>query len=939
MDWYYTLYIVLVLVSAAIQTLQALYVWQRRSLPGARSYFWLKPLTIGWLVSLALEIASPDLESKRLWNTLRFACISSATFASFIFVLDFTGHHAWLHPRRLVPLALVPAAAIVLNLTNPLHGLVWRDYQVFQVGTYLLMERGSEPWFVLFVLYSYGLIVVLLSLLARMVMTARPPYRMQALIILIAFGSIPIAHILYIFQIIPGLSLMPILNVLGGLLIIWALFHYRLFDIVPVAHHLLVQQMREGLIVLDARQRVLELNPAAQALFGPPAALLGRPVTEALPVLAPGLDISDASAAHQGVECHLPADSTAAGQAMWVEVTVSPISGQLQQRGWIVLLHDRTEQHQMQQRIQESEAKYRSVSERANDGIAIVQANRVRYANPQLAHLLGTTVDAMQDQPVQQFFAPAVWPTAEANHTRRMRGEPAPTRYETYLQHQAGLPIPVEVNISMIDYVGQPATLAFIRDMTERNRAEDAVRKLSRAVEQSPAAIVITDTTGAIEYVNPWFTHITGYTLEEALGQNPRVLKSGNVPPHVYTDLWRTITAGREWTGELQNRNKNGALFWEDIRIGPVWNDAGTITHYVAVKYDITERKRLEADLRQARDTAEGLNRLSNVLQRCTSLHEAYGVSIPFLRTLFANQTGGLYIYHTGDPATNGATVATLVGQWGDAGADLPPQRNATCPALVSGQACLIEAEEVRTEDCAACRRHYLTAMLCVPLQTGGEQLGLLHLQGTLPSSDADGERWSRLALMTADLLALAFTNLRLREDLREQAVRDPLTSLFNRHILAELGEQRLYEAARHQRTLGVFLIDIDHFKRINDTYGHEAGDAVLRMVGSFLRNDLRSEDIACRFGGEEFLLILPEIAPHETLHRADMLREGLQKLAIAWHNEVLPTITVSIGVASFPDHGSDLDELIASADAALYRAKGAGRNQVCLAAASEEPA
>ncbi len=135
-----------------------------------------------------------------------------------------------------------------------------------------------------------------------------------------------------------------------------------------------------------------------------------------------------------------------------------------------------------------------------------------------------------------------------------------------------------------------------IENAIRRHRAEEQVRKLTRAVEQSPASVVITDTEGRIEYVNPKFTSLTGYSSEEVLGENPRILKSGEHPREFYEGLWTTILAGREWRGELHNRKKNGELFWEQSSVSPVRDREGNITHFVAVKEDVTQRKQLEEE-------------------------------------------------------------------------------------------------------------------------------------------------------------------------------------------------------------------------------------------------------------------------------------------------------------------------------------------------------
>lgn len=146
------------------------------------------------------------------------------------------------------------------------------------------------------------------------------------------------------------------------------------------------------------------------------------------------------------------------------------------------------------------------------------------------------------------------------------------------------------------------------RDITEQKRAEEGLRKFQRAVQQSPASIVITDLKGNIEYVNPKFTQVAGYTFDETQGQNPRVLKSGEYPPEKYRELWETITAGHEWRGEFHNRRKNGELFWEFASISPIFDDKGKITHYLAIKEDITERKRTEERLKEAYQHLKLLN-------------------------------------------------------------------------------------------------------------------------------------------------------------------------------------------------------------------------------------------------------------------------------------------------------------------------------------------
>ena len=167
-------------------------------------------------------------------------------------------------------------------------------------------------------------------------------------------------------------------------------------------------------------------------------------------------------------------------------------------------------------------------------------------------------------------------------------------------QKMGGEEFPVEVNLSPIETTDGVHVVASVRDITERKRAEEDIRKLSRSVEQSPVSVVITDPEGAIDYVNPEFTKASGYTLEEAIGQNPRILNSGKVNPGIFQDMWRTIVGGGTWRGELLNRKKNGELYWEMASVSPIKNKEGKITHYLGVKEDITEQKALQTERDQA---------------------------------------------------------------------------------------------------------------------------------------------------------------------------------------------------------------------------------------------------------------------------------------------------------------------------------------------------
>jgi diguanylate cyclase (GGDEF)-like protein len=182
--------------------------------------------------------------------------------------------------------------------------------------------------------------------------------------------------------------------------------------------------------------------------------------------------------------------------------------------------------------------------------------------------------------------------------------------------------------------------------------------------------------------------------------------------------------------------------------------------------------------------------------------------------------------------------------------------------------------------------------------------------------------------------VGLSIANIRLREALRTQSVRDALTGLYNRRYLEETLEREMRRAARAEQSLGILMIDLDHFKNFNDTYGHDAGDAVLRETGASLTKGIRAEDFVCRFGGEEFVVILPTADPETSRTRAERLRTKMRELTIMYQGKSLGMVTISVGVAAFPAHGTSPKELMAAADAALYEAKRGGRDKVVVASA-----
>jgi len=220
-----------------------------------------------------------------------------------------------------------------------------------------------------------------------------------------------------------------------------------------------------------------------------------------------------------------------------------------------------------------------------------------------------------------------------------------------------------------------------------------------------------------------------------------------------------------------------------------------------------------------------------------------------------------------------------------------------------------------------------------------GNTVGVLHLDFESASklrrdsgTESCRDSQQQLAISAASQIALSLASLQLRETLREQAIRDPLTRLFNRRFLEESLERELQVAGRKKQSIAVLFLDLDHFKRFNDTFGHEAGDMVLQSLADLFRNFFRATDICCRYGGEEFAIILPESSSQDAARRADALRAEVKRLRLQYKKQTLGPLTLSAGVAAFPEHSSSSDELLKIADQCLYESKARGRDVVTVA-------
>ncbi len=336
-------------------------------------------------------------------------------------------------------------------------------------------------------------------------------------------------------------------------------------------------------------------------------------------------------------------------------------------------------------------------------------------------------------------------------------------------------------------------------------------------------------------------------------------------------------------------------------------------------------------ELAQFRRDQLSLRNLGSYLKSALSTSEVYAAVECFGPRLWPQATGAVYLFNG-----NGDYLERAAG-WGNTSLNKQSLAWQDCWAMRRSQPhCILDTGNGLLCGHIAQGPGALPS-LCVPLNAHGQMLGLLHLQqlknmSGISKNGSSADPDLALAMAVAEDLCFALANMRLRESLREQSIRDPLTGLFNRRFVDEYLHQELARAQRMKRQISMVALDIDHFKRINDTFGHGAGDVVLKKISAILRAHVRGSDIASRIGGEEFLLLLAESPLRFAAQRAEDIRGAIYEMPLWYEEKNLGPITASFGAAAYPDHGSTADALFRAADGALYSAKHAGRNQVVSA-------
>lgn len=530
-------------------------------------------------------------------------------------------------------------------------------------------------------------------------------------------------------------------------------------------------------------------------------------------------------------------------------------------------------------------------------------------------------------------------------------------RFRVFAQRRNGDTFPCEIAIHPLEFSGSTFFAAVLRDISEQIRTDEILRESEERYrtifDQAALGIAHVSVKGHWERVNQTLCRILGYPHEDLLALT--------YPDVTHPDDLEQVKAHAELllsdgvhTSCIQHRfvRRDQSVVWVKVTSSVMRKASGEAQSFIAMVEDITEIQRAEEELRLAAEDLERrveartadltnlseqlqtqvleleqrnretrlLGEMSDMLQACLTISEVEQVVAQHASELFPGVGGALYAFESS------RTVLQETVSWNGGSSSSSVFVPVECWGLRRGRPFSALGEEG-----LHCRHSSAAhSTLCIPMLAQGETVGLLHLEAG--SAAPLTRRQERLAQTVAETAALAIVNLRLRESLHQQSIRDPLTGLYNRRYLEESFERELHRAQRSDDPIAVIMLDIDRFKHFNDSHGHEAGDDLLRALGQLLSGCIRVEDVACRYGGEEFALVFPGMTLDQATRWADQLRHTVESTHFASRGEALEQVSVSLGVAAFPQHGRRLADLIRAADAALYGAKREGRNRVVTA-------
>ncbi|HOP09864.1 MAG TPA: diguanylate cyclase [Oscillospiraceae bacterium] len=608
-------------------------------------------------------------------------------------------------------------------------------------------------------------------------------------------------------------------------------------------------------------------------------------------------------------------------------------------------LYDITQYKQVQD---ESERDYQALFNNVPVGITVTDlpGNLVLFNNS-ARDLLKYDNETLSDIRAQDFYYSQNDRYKLLNITKKLGSA---RDFETRFRCADGSVVSVLLNTDIIEFNDQKnMLLTSIRNISNLKHIEDELAKerdFSNAILSIAATLfVVLDRNGKVTRFNHACEKLSGYSFSEV--KETYLWDIPFIEPKITREQLNKLLAGgyagAYETNFISKSNEKHLISWT---FAAMPDSEEHIKYIIATGIDITKSRHDEEELHQANSQLASrvyelqerteemnlLNEMGEQLQICQNTEEACAISVQYVKRICPSSHGALYLIK------DSGNLAEAIQKWGEPSNTQEIFAPLNCWAIRRGRQHLVDDNHPGLL-CTHITGPQSGRYVCIPLLANGETIGILHLNDfskpiqelSAPNETCNDHKFQMVTTI-AEHTALALSNLKLKETLRQQSIRDALTGLFNRRYMEESLERELRRAMRNNKTVGVIMIDIDHFKNFNDAFGHDGGDALLRELGVLLKQALRGGDIVCRYGGEEFVMVLPEIALEDAKKRAEEVRQGIKNLSVYHLGKPLDKCTVSLGVAVFPENGNTAETILKAADNALYRAKNEGRDRVVAA-------
>ncbi|MDT8898595.1 histidine kinase N-terminal 7TM domain-containing protein [Thermanaerothrix sp. 4228-RoL] len=985
-SWYFSPPSVLLLLAASVALVLGGLAWQRRPGRGAAPLSFLFFGLAIWFGLYGLELASRQEALAVVFYRLGYLGVTLVPAGWLLFALTFTERL----PRRvgllLAGLALEPLLVQVALWTNSSHRLFFTALERISWDGLAVLHPTYGPLFWLHAVYSYALLLAGTVLLLLTLWRHSAYYRAQMHLILGAIALPWLVNLVRLLDLLPSLplDLTPVGLLLSGIILLFGLYRTPPGALTPLARTKVVEVTDEGLLVLDATGRILDINPAACRMLQVQAeAVVGRPAQVALavwPQWAEWLHSPDAESA--GLEIQ-------PSPGCWAELHYTPVrTPEGQPVGALLRLHDLTPRKRIEQALRESEARYRRLIEASPEAIFLLDAEgRFTLVNPQAVRLFKVENEtALLGRSWCEFATSEDAPRLTAT-LRAVIQEEGMLSLDYVGQTAAGERFFAQATLLALrfphNHEEHLEIMGLVRDITAFKAAQEELhyvaqeerrqRELAQALRQ--AALTVTaslDFNVVLEQLLEQVAQVVPYDSgsvilfrDDGKAYVAKMRGYEQFGPHV-VEAVRNFVFNLEWGQNFVWMSVNKQpLIIADVSQDPNWivlDETSYIRSWVGAPIVVhgetigffslestqpdfyrpehaemlmifashagiaLENARLFAEAQRRAVEAETLREAAAAVTSALNLEQVLDLIIANLRRVVPYDSCSVFLLEKGYVRlVRGAGfehLETILGHRFPSGNPLVEEAFRTGRPVV-----LYDAQQDPRFQRWGGAEH-IRGWIGLPLIARGQPIGYLTIDSRTPG--AYTEEHARLAQAFANQAAIALENARLFEQVQQAAITDALTGLANRRHFFDLARREFARARRYGSALSLFILDVDNLKIVNDQGGHLLGDRLLQTVGHAIRHQLRQPDIAARYGGDEFIVLLPETTLEKAAHVAERIRSHLSREVLQADGKTFP-ISISVGVAELEATCLVLDDLIERADRALYWAKAQGKGCVGL--------